>query len=93
TRTAFEASPMSTVDGWRSPVLVVHGDDDRNVRFVETVALVEELRKRDVHVEQLVFPDEVHSFLLHANWLSAYRAAADFFERMLMQSGARGARR
>ncbi len=93
TRTAFEASPMSTVDGWRSPVLVVHGDDDRNVRFVETVALVEELRKRDVHVEQLVFPDEVHSFLLHANWLSAYRAAADFFDRMLKRDGAGAGRR
>ncbi|MHB1191732.1 MAG: S9 family peptidase [Longimicrobiales bacterium] len=93
TRTAFQASPMSTVDGWRSPVLVVHGDDDRNVRFVETVALVEELRERDVHVEQLVFPDEVHSFLLHANWLSAYRAAADFFDRMLKPGGAGAARR
>jgi dipeptidyl aminopeptidase/acylaminoacyl peptidase len=93
TRTAFDASPMSTVDGWRSPVLVVHGDDDRNVRFQETVALVEELRKRDVHVEQLVFPDEVHSFLLHANWLSAYRAAADFFDRMLKQGGSRTERR
>ena len=93
TRTAFEASPMSTVDGWRSPVLVIHGDDDRNVRFVETVALVEELRKRDVHVEQLVFPDEVHSFLLHAHWISAYRAAADFFDRMLKQDGGRTERR
>jgi dipeptidyl aminopeptidase/acylaminoacyl peptidase len=93
TRTAFEASPMSSVDGWRSPVLVIHGDDDRNVRFQETVALVEELRDRGVHVEQLVFPDEVHSFLLHANWLSAYQAAADFFRRMLSEGGAAAARR
>lgn len=87
TRTAFDASPMSTVDGWRSPVLVIHGDDDRNVRFVETVALVEELRTRNVHVEQLVFPDEVHGFLLHRNWMSAYTAAADFFRRMLAGRG------
>jgi dipeptidyl aminopeptidase/acylaminoacyl peptidase len=83
TRIAFDASPMSTLDGWRSPVLVIHGDDDRNVRFLETVALVEELRKREVHVEQLVFPDEVHSFLLHANWMAAFEATADFFQRML----------
>lgn len=93
TRTAFDASPMSSVEGWRSPVLVIHGDDDRNVRFQETVALVEELRKRNVHVEQLVFPDEVHSFLLYANWLSAYQAAADFFRRMLKEGGAAAARR
>jgi dipeptidyl aminopeptidase/acylaminoacyl peptidase len=80
---AFMASPMATIDGWRSPVLVIHGDDDRNVSFVETVTLVEALRRRGVEVEQLVFPDEVHSFLRHANWLAAYRATADFFERKL----------
>jgi dipeptidyl aminopeptidase/acylaminoacyl peptidase len=85
TRVAFEASPMAYVDRWRSPVLVISGDDDRNVRFLETVTLVEALRERDVHVEQLVFPDEVHSFLLHENWLAAYRATADFFGRMLRE--------
>jgi dipeptidyl aminopeptidase/acylaminoacyl peptidase len=80
---AFRSSPMATLDGWRSPVLVVHGDDDRNVSFIETVALVEALRVRGVHVEQLVFPDEVHSFLRHANRLATYEAAGDFFGRML----------
>jgi dipeptidyl aminopeptidase/acylaminoacyl peptidase len=83
TRVAFEASPMAAIDGWRSPVLVIHGDDDRNVRFVETVTLVEALRERNVHVEQLVFPDEVHSFLLHRNWQATLEATADFFHRML----------
>jgi dipeptidyl aminopeptidase/acylaminoacyl peptidase len=82
-RLAFESSPMSTVDGWRSPVLLIHGDDDRNVRFLESVALVEKLRAKGVHVEQLVFPDEVHGFLLHRTWLAAYGATADFFERTL----------
>ncbi len=82
-RLAFESSPMSSVDTWRSPVLVIHGDDDRNVSFTETVTLVEALRKRGVDVEQLVFPDEVHSFLLHSNWLQAYHATVDFFDRKL----------
>lgn len=82
-RLAFQSSPMSALDGWRSPVLVIHGDDDRNVPFSETVDLAEQLRARGVDVEQLVFPDEVHGFLLHRNWLAAYRAAADFFDRKL----------
>jgi dipeptidyl aminopeptidase/acylaminoacyl peptidase len=64
-------------------VLVIHGDDDRNVPFSESVDLVEALRRRGVEVEQLVFPDEVHGFLLHRSWLAAYRAAADFFDRKL----------
>ena len=84
---AFRSSPMSTIDGWRSPVLVIHGDDDRNVSFVETVTLVSALRKRGVHVEQLVFPDEVHSFLLYANRVAALHAAGDFFNRKLKAQG------
>ena len=75
---------MAYVDGWRSPVLLIHGDDDRNVAFKETVTLVEALRERGVEVEQLVFPDEVHGFLTHRRWLEAYRATADFFRRKLM---------
>ncbi|HVG09537.1 MAG TPA: S9 family peptidase [Thermoanaerobaculia bacterium] len=82
-RLAFESSPMAWLDSWRSPVLLIHGDDDRNVGFAETVELAEELRKRKVDVEILVFPDEVHTFLLHSSWLEAYRAAADFFDRKL----------
>ena len=82
-RLAFESSPMAWLDGWKSPVLVIHGDDDRNVSFSETVNLVEALRKRNVHVEQLIFPDEIHGFLRHASWLAAYQAAADFFDRQM----------
>ncbi len=83
--TAFTSSPMADVDTWTSPVLVIHGDDDRNVPFSETVDLVEALRGLDVHTEQLIFPDEVHGFLLHRNWVAAYTATADFFERMLKE--------
>jgi dipeptidyl aminopeptidase/acylaminoacyl peptidase len=82
-RLAFQSSPMASLDTWRSPVLVVHGDDDRNVAFSETVDLVEALRERGVEVEQLVLPDEVHSFLRSASWLAVFRAAADFLERKL----------
>ncbi|HSS78864.1 MAG TPA: prolyl oligopeptidase family serine peptidase [Thermoanaerobaculia bacterium] len=82
-RLAFESSPMAWLDGWKSPVLVIHGDDDRNVSFRETVDLVEALRERHVEVEQLILPDEIHGFLRTASWLAAYRAAADFFDRRL----------
>ena len=82
-RLAFESSPLSTVDGWRSPVLLVHGDDDRNVPFNETVELVEKLRELGVEHELLIFPDEVHGFLRHENWLEVFRRSADFFERHL----------
>ncbi|MFN2532245.1 MAG: prolyl oligopeptidase family serine peptidase [Pyrinomonadaceae bacterium] len=82
-RLAFESSPMSSVMTWRSPVLLIHGDDDRNVPFSETVHLVEALRKQGVEFEQLIFPDEIHDFLRHGDWLRAYHASADFFDRHL----------
>ncbi|MFL6215393.1 MAG: S9 family peptidase [Blastocatellia bacterium] len=78
-----ESSPITSVDKWKSPVLLIHGDDDRNVAFNQTVELVRRLRERNVEFEQIVFPDEVHDFLRHANWLRAYHAAADFFDRKL----------
>ena len=68
---------------WKSPVLLIHGDDDRNVSFIESINLITALRKRNVEVEQLVFPDEVHDFLRHENWVRGYKAAADFLQRKL----------
>lgn len=80
---AWRSSPLADVKDWKSPVLLIHADDDRNVPFVETVNLVEELRKLRVDFEQLIFPDDVHGFLLHKNWVDANKATADFFERKL----------
>jgi dipeptidyl aminopeptidase/acylaminoacyl peptidase len=78
---AHESSPVASVDTWKSPVLFIHGDDDRNVIFSQTVDLVARLRARGVSVEQLIFPDDVHDFLLYRNWLKGYQASSDFFDR------------
>jgi dipeptidyl aminopeptidase/acylaminoacyl peptidase len=82
-RLAYASSPMAHLDGWRSPVLMIHGDDDRNVPFSESVDLAESLARRGVEYEQLIFPDEVHGFLLRKNWVAAYEAALDFLGRKL----------
>jgi dipeptidyl aminopeptidase/acylaminoacyl peptidase len=86
---AYASSPMAAVATWRSPVLLIQGDDDRNVNFNQTVQLTEDLRARGVHVETLVFPDEEHDFLQHRHWVEAYRATAEFLDREL-KSGVRG---
>jgi dipeptidyl aminopeptidase/acylaminoacyl peptidase len=84
-RLAYESSPIASVKTWRSPVLLIHGDDDRNVPFSETVQLVEALRRQGVELQTLVFPDEIHDFLTYARWLEAYHAAVDFFGHKLGQ--------
>ncbi len=87
-RLAFESSPMASIKTWRSPVLLIQGDDDRNVDFTQMIHLVEALRKQGTEFEELVIPDEVHTFLMERSWLKAYHAAADFFARKLVKSEA-----
>jgi dipeptidyl aminopeptidase/acylaminoacyl peptidase len=82
-RLAFDSSPMAFLKTWRSPVLLVHGDDDPDVQFKNTVMLAAALRKQKVEVEELIFPDEVHDFLLHRSWLSACEAAVRFLNARL----------
>lgn len=82
-RVAYQSSPMADVKTWRSPVLLIQGDDDRNVAFSNMVRLVAALRKQGVELQQIVFPDEVHDFLTHEHWLTAYHAAAEFFAEHL----------
>lgn len=82
-RIAFESSPLAHVATWRSPVLLIQGDDDRNVAFANSTRMVEALRKQGVYFEQLILPDEIHDFLVHADWLAVYRAADEFLGRFL----------
>jgi dipeptidyl aminopeptidase/acylaminoacyl peptidase len=83
---AYESSAVSTVARWKSPVLLIHGDDDRNVPFQQTTDLVQRLRKQNVQFEEVIFPDEIHDFLLWKSWVRGYRATADFFDQKLGQT-------
>jgi dipeptidyl aminopeptidase/acylaminoacyl peptidase len=80
---ARTSSPIAAIDQWRSPVLLIHGDNDPEVAYAQTPMLADALRARNIPVEELIFPDELHGFLLHRDWLAAYQAAAAFFERTL----------
>jgi dipeptidyl aminopeptidase/acylaminoacyl peptidase len=80
---AFESSPNAAIASWRSPVLLIQGDDDRNVPASQTVNLVQLLREQGVRYEEIFLPDEIHDFLLHRTWLTVYAAMADFFGREL----------
>ncbi|HUY12831.1 MAG TPA: prolyl oligopeptidase family serine peptidase [Terriglobia bacterium] len=80
---AFESSPAASMSTWRSPVLVIQGDDDRNVPFSQSIKLVAALRVQHVAFEQLVLPDEIHGFLTQGAWIKAYQATSDFLDRYL----------
>ncbi|WP_261300186.1 S9 family peptidase [Sphingomonas alpina] len=81
----WTSSPMGSIDQWRSPVLVIHGDDDKNVDFAQSVLLVRELTARRIPFRFLTVPDERHDFQRYANWLASYRAADAFLAQTLMR--------
>jgi dipeptidyl aminopeptidase/acylaminoacyl peptidase len=79
----FKSSPISTIDTWRSPVLFIHGDDDRTVDFRQTIELRARLVAKGVKAEDVVLPDEVHDSLLWRSWIRTAAAAAGFFDDTL----------
>jgi dipeptidyl aminopeptidase/acylaminoacyl peptidase len=82
-KVAFQSSPDFYVAKWRSPVLLIHGDDDRNVMFEQTIDLANRLTERGVPFEEMVIPNEIHGFLRHASWLKADKATIEFLTRKL----------
>jgi dipeptidyl aminopeptidase/acylaminoacyl peptidase len=82
---AYRSSPMNYIDGWRSPVLLIHRDDDANVNFRESETLARALRQKGIDFEQLIIPDEVHLFLRYDSWSKAYTRAAAFLERRVFK--------
>ena len=75
------AAPIAEVDGWESPVMLVQGDDDRNVSFSHGMNLTSALMTRRPHVEfeQRVFPNEVHDlYLTYEDVVETYVPGAYF---------------
>ncbi|MGE5246556.1 MAG: S9 family peptidase [Betaproteobacteria bacterium] len=82
-RVSYESSPISAVKTWRSPVLLIQADDDRNVDFHQMVDLERRLDAQGVRVEEVVIPDDIHDFLLWRSWKTAATATTGYLERML----------
>jgi dipeptidyl aminopeptidase/acylaminoacyl peptidase len=81
---ARESSPVADIKTWTSPVLFIHGDDDRNVDFQQTTDIVQKLRaKGDVHIELMIAPDEPHEFMLFKNRMEAYNRTFEFIDRFI----------
>jgi dipeptidyl aminopeptidase/acylaminoacyl peptidase len=81
---SYKSSSISSIDKWKSPVLVWQGDDDRNVDFSQTVGLVQLLRAHHVPHELIVIPDDTHETLIHKRWLYTFDRMQDFFQRNLV---------
>ncbi len=83
-KVAEESSPVSYVNTWTSPTLIIHADDDRNVAFNQSVDLVKRFEDKKFDFEFLAIPDDTHHWMKFSNGLKVSEATADFLKRKLM---------
>jgi dipeptidyl-peptidase-4 len=87
TALSYRSSAISQIASWKSPVFLVHGDDDRNVNFAQTVGLVQLLRAHNVYHELIVVPDDVHESMLHSRWIYTWNRMGDFLKKYVWNKG------
>ena len=80
---AWASSPIAYLSTWTSPVLLIHGDDDRNVSFAHSIDLYKRLSEKGVELETLVIPDDTHHWMKYGNLMKVNQAMVNFFIKQL----------
>jgi dipeptidyl aminopeptidase/acylaminoacyl peptidase len=87
---AYErSSPITYVEGIKSPLLILHGMVDDNVHLQDSAQLVEKLIKlgKSEYFEVMFYPSENHAFTKPESWTDEYERILRFFERHLRRKG------
>jgi dipeptidyl aminopeptidase/acylaminoacyl peptidase len=74
-----DLSPIHKLDRVKTPLLVMHGANDTNVPVVEAEQVVAALKKQNVPVEYVLFPDEGHGWRKQANRVRSTLELTRFF--------------
>jgi dipeptidyl aminopeptidase/acylaminoacyl peptidase len=83
TQRAVQSSPIATIEQWRSPVLVVQADDDRDVPSQQSSELIEALRSHSIEHDELIIPNEIHDLARYASWMQFFEATDRYFDEHL----------
>jgi dipeptidyl aminopeptidase/acylaminoacyl peptidase len=83
TSLSYRSSPISSIDTWKSPVLFIHADDDRNVPFSQSIDLINRLQKKKVPMETMVIVDDTHHWMKFSNAIKVFQATADYLKAQL----------
>ena len=77
-------SPINKVDVVKTPTIVLHGANDTNVPVVEAEQVVENLKKRNIPVEYVLFPDEGHGWRKTPNKVTSAVSIVNWFKKYLV---------
>jgi dipeptidyl aminopeptidase/acylaminoacyl peptidase len=81
----YNKSPLFFADKVTKPLMVLQGANDVRVLQVESDEIVEAVKKNNVPVEYIVFPDEGHGFLKKENEIKGYGQIVTFLDKYLME--------
>ena len=76
-------NPVNYVKNWRTPMLVVAGEQDFRIPYTQGLASFTALQEQDVEAELLVFPDENHWVLGAENSLLWHQTVFTWLDRWL----------
>jgi dipeptidyl aminopeptidase/acylaminoacyl peptidase len=76
-------SPIHRLERLRTPTIVLHGANDTNVPVIEAEQVVEDLKRRNIPVEYVLFPDEGHGWRKTPNRIHSTVRIVSWFEKYL----------
>jgi dipeptidyl aminopeptidase/acylaminoacyl peptidase len=76
-------SPLYNADKIKKPLMVLQGANDPRVLQVESDEIVAQVKKNNVPVEYVVFPDEGHGFVKKQNEIKGYGQIKEFLDKYL----------
>ena len=79
----YNISPLFHAQKVKNPVMVLQGSNDPRVLQVESDEIVEAVKKNNVPVEYIVFPDEGHGFVKKENEIKGYGNVLAFLDKYL----------
>ena len=80
----WEISPVAQVEKVKTPLMIVHGENDPRVPVGEARQMARAISERGGIVDTLIFPDEGHGVAKRPNTMIMYRRIVDFFKKYLL---------
>jgi dipeptidyl aminopeptidase/acylaminoacyl peptidase len=80
-----QVNPVNDVSRWRTPMLVIHGEQDFRIPYSQGIAAFTALQRRGIESRLLIFPDENHWVLKPANSVLWYQTVLGWLDQHLKQ--------